>query len=88
MKPQIISSQDYLDPDIGRQPDRQARKRKVVDMRDSRHTVEIPRETIAELMSRIGGHPDEPQRKRCNYFTELADTQVLPAIEIDQPNQE
>ena len=51
-------------------------------------TIEIPRETIAELMARIGGHPAEPQVKRCNHYTELADTQVLPAIEIDQPNQE
>jgi len=44
-------------------------------------TLEIPRETIAELMATIGGHAQEPAVKRCNFFTELQDTQVLPAIE-------
>ena len=47
-------------------------------------TIEIPRETIAELMARIGGHEQAPQVKRCNYYTELADTQVLPAIETEE----
>jgi hypothetical protein len=59
----------------------------ILSARASR-TIEIPRETIAELMAKIGGHVQAPPVKRCNFSTELQDTQVLPAIEIDQPNQE
>jgi hypothetical protein len=48
----------------------------------------IPRETIAELMAKIGGHAQAPAVKRENFYTELATTQVLPVVEQDQPNQE
>jgi hypothetical protein len=51
-------------------------------------TRRMPRETIAHLMATIGGHAQEPAPRHENFFTEMATTQVLPAIEIDKPNQE
>ena len=58
------------------------------DTFDDEPTVQLPRESIAELMAKIGGHVQDPPARHENFYTELAITQVLPAIEIDQPNQE
>jgi hypothetical protein len=52
-----------------------------LDTFDAEPTVAERNQPLAELMRTIGGHAQEPAVKRCNFFTELQDTQVLPAIE-------
>ena len=47
-------------------------------------TRAIPREPIAELMATIGGHVQAPPARHENFYTELAQTQVLPAIETEE----
>lgn len=46
-------------------------------------TTEIPRRSLAQMMAMLGGHPQEPQRRREDFFTELELTQVLPAVELE-----
>jgi hypothetical protein len=49
-------------------------------------TRRMPGETIAQLMATIGGHAQEPAPRHENFYTEMAQTQVLPAIETNEPN--
>lgn len=53
----------------------------MIDTFDEEPTVQMPRETVAELMAQIGGHEQTPAPRHENFYTELTDTQALPAIE-------
>ena len=46
-------------------------------------TLALPRETFAELMSKIGGYVQTPPTRHENFYTELASTQTLPAVETE-----